>query len=320
MVVSQEPTGRRAHVRHFGLSPAGSRGQRPGHQALACMSPNPRPGSRVGPQLIMDFVEPILSIITQIYSLAENVKANKDRCQRVAQRSKALQELVLTIKQRGPGQISTPLENALRELCASLEEAKTLMMKFSQTKGVKSFWKSGSHEEKFNKVNERLTDNFQVLSGALQIEHGTMLSKVYQTVSGRSFDEEYYSGQDLTTPTSPTPVPSPVPQMPVSSPTNPTAPPAIMPQMPVSSPTNPTAPPAIMPQMPVSSPTSPQLQSHCSPRHHAPNASFELHKSHGSPRHHVMSIARRLSCLCPALCPPCKFQISARPLPCLSRT
>ncbi|KAI3354358.1 hypothetical protein L3Q82_018881, partial [Scortum barcoo] len=31
-----EPTGRRAHVRHFGLSPAGSRGQRPSHQALAC--------------------------------------------------------------------------------------------------------------------------------------------------------------------------------------------------------------------------------------------------------------------------------------------
>ncbi|KAI3361272.1 hypothetical protein L3Q82_013455 [Scortum barcoo] len=36
-----EPTGRRAHVRHFGLSPAGSRGQRPGHQALAC-EPQPQ--------------------------------------------------------------------------------------------------------------------------------------------------------------------------------------------------------------------------------------------------------------------------------------
>ncbi|KAI3361555.1 hypothetical protein L3Q82_013692 [Scortum barcoo] len=36
-----EPTGRRAHVRHFGLSPAGSRGQRPSHQALSLRAPTP---------------------------------------------------------------------------------------------------------------------------------------------------------------------------------------------------------------------------------------------------------------------------------------
>ncbi|KAI3359434.1 hypothetical protein L3Q82_002932 [Scortum barcoo] len=36
-----EPTGRRTHVAYFGLSPAGSRGQRPGHQALAC-EPQPQ--------------------------------------------------------------------------------------------------------------------------------------------------------------------------------------------------------------------------------------------------------------------------------------
>ncbi|KAI3363916.1 hypothetical protein L3Q82_001513 [Scortum barcoo] len=36
-----EPTGRRAHVAISGLSPAGSRGQRPDHQALAC-EPQPQ--------------------------------------------------------------------------------------------------------------------------------------------------------------------------------------------------------------------------------------------------------------------------------------
>ncbi|KAI3358182.1 hypothetical protein L3Q82_003182 [Scortum barcoo] len=36
-----EPTGRQGPRRHFGLSPAGSRGQRPGHQALAC-EPQPQ--------------------------------------------------------------------------------------------------------------------------------------------------------------------------------------------------------------------------------------------------------------------------------------
>ncbi|KAI3371985.1 hypothetical protein L3Q82_006855 [Scortum barcoo] len=37
-----EPTGRRTHVAIFGLSPAGSCGQRPGHQVLSPASPNPR--------------------------------------------------------------------------------------------------------------------------------------------------------------------------------------------------------------------------------------------------------------------------------------
>ncbi|KAI3370592.1 hypothetical protein L3Q82_007162 [Scortum barcoo] len=43
-----EPTGRRAHVAIFGLSPAGSRGQRPGHQALACepLTPGLAPGTK----------------------------------------------------------------------------------------------------------------------------------------------------------------------------------------------------------------------------------------------------------------------------------
>ncbi|KAI3364945.1 hypothetical protein L3Q82_000943 [Scortum barcoo] len=36
-----EPTGRRAHVAISGLASAGSRGQRPSHQALACEAPNP---------------------------------------------------------------------------------------------------------------------------------------------------------------------------------------------------------------------------------------------------------------------------------------
>ncbi|KAI3351122.1 hypothetical protein L3Q82_005686 [Scortum barcoo] len=46
-----EPTGRHGPTRrHFRLSLAGYRGQRPGHQALACSEPQPRPGSRVGPR------------------------------------------------------------------------------------------------------------------------------------------------------------------------------------------------------------------------------------------------------------------------------
>ncbi|XP_076588202.1 uncharacterized protein LOC143321635 [Chaetodon auriga] len=226
--------------------------------------------------LIMDKVEFILSICKTIYQMAENVKANKERCQRVAKRVKALQELVLTIKQRGPGQCSAPVENALKELCTTLTSAKTLMMKYSKTKAVMSFLNSKSHEDQFCKMNERLTDNLQVLSGALQVEQGNILHKVYETVAGKRQDEEYWSGQASSTistnsvtppstitcmpmsiPTSPLPPPSIMSPMPVSSPTTAMPAPVIMSPMPMSSPTSPVSPPSIMSAMPMSSPTTP---------------------------------------------------------------
>ncbi|XP_070764059.1 YLP motif-containing protein 1-like [Enoplosus armatus] len=232
----------------------------------------------------MDYVDQILSICSTIYKMAENVKANKERCQRVTQRVQALQELVLTIKQRGPGQISATVENALKELSKTLDAAKEMMVKYSRTKPVMNFLKSSRHEEKFCKVNERLTDNFQVLSGALQIEQGNMLSKVFETVAGKRQDEEYCIGQPPTSPTAPMPLPRTMPvfnptapmplpgTMPVSSPTAPMPPPVtmpvsspitpmplvgIMPPLQMSSPTTPMLAPGIMPPMQMSSPTAP---------------------------------------------------------------
>ncbi|XP_041795495.1 pollen-specific leucine-rich repeat extensin-like protein 1 [Chelmon rostratus] len=209
-------------------------------------------------QLIMDTVEIILSICTSIYQMAENVKANKERCQRVTQRVKALQELVLTIKQRGPGRCSVPVENALKELCTTLTSAKMLMTKYSQTKAVMSFLKSESLKDQFCKMNERLTDHLQVLSGALQVEQGNILYKVYETVAGRKQDEEYCSGRaSFTNPTTPMPPPSIMSPMPMCSPTAPVPPPSIMSPMPMCSPTAPVPPPSIMSPMPMCSPTTP---------------------------------------------------------------
>ncbi|CAK6977940.1 mixed lineage kinase domain-like protein, partial [Scomber scombrus] len=54
----------------------------------------------------MDFIDPILSIASHIYTLVDNVKANKKRCRRVAQRVKALDELLRSIKKREAVQIS----------------------------------------------------------------------------------------------------------------------------------------------------------------------------------------------------------------------
>ncbi|KAK2842819.1 hypothetical protein Q5P01_013019 [Channa striata] len=44
-------------------------------------------------KVIMDFIEPILPIASQIYTLVETVKASKKRCRRVSDRVRALEDL-----------------------------------------------------------------------------------------------------------------------------------------------------------------------------------------------------------------------------------
>lgn len=149
-----------------------------------------------------------------------NMKDNKDRSKRLCQRVKALQTLILTIKQSGPSHISEPILNSLQELKTLLACAEVMLIKYSQTKGIKSLVKSNSFEGKFQDMNERLNESYFTLSGALQVEHREVLHKVYQTVSGGRMDQEPRSS-----PASP-PVPLLVPQPPVV--TVPAPPPAFL--------------------------------------------------------------------------------------------
>ena len=132
---------------------------------------------------VLDFS---LKLCSLIYMRAANVSANKERCQHIAQRVKALEGLILTIKNRGPGQLSPVVDSALRDLCGTLTSVKTLMEKFTRTKALMIFLKSSSHEGELLNLDKRLSDTFQVLSGALLIEQGDTLNRVYNTVSGNT--------------------------------------------------------------------------------------------------------------------------------------
>uniref|UniRef100_A0A3Q4I5T1 Mixed lineage kinase domain like pseudokinase n=1 Tax=Neolamprologus brichardi TaxID=32507 RepID=A0A3Q4I5T1_NEOBR len=132
----------------------------------------------------MDFVDPILSIASQIYDLVENVKANKKRCRRVCNRVKALEELVKSIKQTSPG-----VEKALRELSVTLQSAQELIRKYASANLVERILNSSNHGDEFNSVNERLNDAFQVLSGALQVEQGNMLCEVFKQTTREKEDQ-----------------------------------------------------------------------------------------------------------------------------------
>lgn len=138
-----------------------------------------------------------------------NLKANRDRHERLCQRVKALQDLILTIKERGPAHIPNPILNALQELRTTLACAEVMLIKYSQAKGVRGLVKSNSFESKFLDMNQRLNENYFTLSGALQVEHREVLHRVHEIVSGRRVDQEYCGGQAV--PPVPMPAPSQVP-------------------------------------------------------------------------------------------------------------
>ncbi|XP_068595797.1 mixed lineage kinase domain-like protein [Brachionichthys hirsutus] len=137
----------------------------------------------------MDVIDPILFIASEIYTLVEKVKANKNRCLRVSQRVRALDDLVRSIKQRALGQTSADVERALKELCITLKSAQVFIAKFTLANWLERVLKSSNHGDKFSSINERLNDAFQVLSGSMQVQQGNMLYQVFELHSREREDE-----------------------------------------------------------------------------------------------------------------------------------
>ncbi|XP_034443289.1 mixed lineage kinase domain-like protein [Hippoglossus hippoglossus] len=137
----------------------------------------------------MDFIDPILSIASEIYTLVETVKANKKRCHRVSHRVKALEELVRSIKKRDTVQAAADVGKALEELSITLKSAQQLIQKYTLANLMERILKSSSHGDEFNSVNERLNDAFQWLSGALQVEQGNAVYRVFELTSRVKADE-----------------------------------------------------------------------------------------------------------------------------------
>lgn len=123
----------------------------------------------------METVKPFFSAATNIYKLAQKVKANKKRCQRISLRVKALEDVVKSITEFSP-----QVKKALGELILTLDSAQKLIEKYTAANLVERILKSGSHGEEFDTVNERLNDAYQVLCVALQSEQSKMLYEVFK--------------------------------------------------------------------------------------------------------------------------------------------
>ncbi|XP_039664070.1 protein transport protein sec31-like [Perca fluviatilis] len=117
----------------------------------------------------------VLNLCFTIFRTVEKVKVNRERCHQISDRVKSLERLVLTIKQKGPGQNSAMVEATLRELCVTLDSVATEMEKLAETSALKNALKSRSQEDKFWRMDRTLTDILHVLSGTLNIEQGNAL-------------------------------------------------------------------------------------------------------------------------------------------------
>ncbi|XP_052399548.1 mixed lineage kinase domain-like protein [Carassius gibelio] len=138
----------------------------------------------------MDIIEPILAIAEKLYSLCEEVKANKKRCRRLAHRVSTLAELVKTVKVHGFGTEPQQVINGLENLKLTLESAEKIVKKYTCFSYLRRVAKAYDLGEEFSCLNERLNDAAQLLSLALHFEHRVCIDKVFQEATRRREDEE----------------------------------------------------------------------------------------------------------------------------------
>lgn len=138
----------------------------------------------------MDFVDPILTIAEKLYDLCGEVKANKRRSRRLAERMSALVELVKLIKLRGLGKNPELVQRGLRELKFTLESAEVVVKKYASSSFLKRIVKAYDLGEEFGSLNERLNDAAQLLSLALQVEQRDRMDRVFKEDRRRKEDED----------------------------------------------------------------------------------------------------------------------------------
>uniref|UniRef100_A0A671K6F5 Protein kinase domain-containing protein n=1 Tax=Sinocyclocheilus anshuiensis TaxID=1608454 RepID=A0A671K6F5_9TELE len=119
----------------------------------------------------MDIIEPILAIAEKLYSLCEEVKANKKRWRRLAHRVFTLAELMKTMKVHGFGTEPEQVRNGLENLKLTLESAEKVVKKYTSFSYLRCFAKAYDLGKEFSCLNERLNDAAQLLFLALQVKH-----------------------------------------------------------------------------------------------------------------------------------------------------
>nr|XP_006115190.1 mixed lineage kinase domain-like protein isoform X2 [Pelodiscus sinensis] len=118
----------------------------------------------------MEVAEKLLGLARVIYAQCEQVKCCKHQSRRLATRIQLRLRPVEALRARPPAHVSPQLLKTLQQLLETLETARGLVPKYSQTHWLEKFLKAGDVAEGFGRVNERLGDAAEGLSLLLQAE------------------------------------------------------------------------------------------------------------------------------------------------------
>ncbi|XP_064168098.1 mixed lineage kinase domain-like protein [Anguilla rostrata] len=136
----------------------------------------------------MDLVDPILSIAEKLYALCGEVKANKKRWRRLADRVRALEAIVRSVRVKGLGEKPEAVRRGLEELKCTIEAAQEVVKKYTSSRFLSRIARAYDLGEEFEMLNDRLNDTFQLLSLALQIDQRETLASVFAEARRREED------------------------------------------------------------------------------------------------------------------------------------
>ncbi|KAG7247358.1 hypothetical protein CRUP_018850, partial [Coryphaenoides rupestris] len=118
------------------------------------------------------------------------VQANRKRCHRVAERVRALEELVTAIREGSTAKSSAPqVESVLEKLKLTLHLAEDLVRKYVDAHVLKRVARAYQLGEDFGDVNERLNDAYQELTLAVQVQQGHAARRAFDAAERRAQDE-----------------------------------------------------------------------------------------------------------------------------------
>ncbi|XP_061750407.1 mucin-2-like [Nerophis ophidion] len=133
----------------------------------------------------LDLLDKTIGLCFTVYETVKKAKHNKQRCHELVHRVRLLEAMVLSLKRR-PQCISANVRSSLLVLIGSLTKAEELVRKVSNANQAVGFFNAGDNESKFKELTQKLGEDVQLLSIALQIHDGNVLDSVYSQVAPSS--------------------------------------------------------------------------------------------------------------------------------------
>ncbi|KAM4720782.1 mixed lineage kinase domain-like protein isoform 2-T3 [Rhinophrynus dorsalis] len=132
----------------------------------------------------MEVLKSVFSVAKSIYNLHDQAGHNKKQCYRLKKR---IELLMVPIENINPqSDVSENLDNILRELLVTLNNAESWLKKYSSRMWWLKFLKAKSIKEEFDLINDRLRDAADSVVFLMSVEHRQAFLKYYDENTYRS--------------------------------------------------------------------------------------------------------------------------------------